>query len=206
MKTHSFGLSSALAAVAIIALSGGAARAAGEPVRVRGAIVSLDATKLVVHGADGKDVTVKMGDKTGVLAVVKASMDDIKPGVFIGTATKDAAESTLRSVEVVVFPEAMKGTGEGHYPWDLPGASKMTNATVTNGVKGVDGQTVTVSYKGGEKKIQIPADVPIVTLVPASAADLRPGVVVFVPGERQEDGSVEPRAVLFGKDGATPPM
>ncbi len=206
MKSHSLRLSSALAALAIVALSSGGANAAGEPVRVRGAIVSVDAAKLVVHGADGKDVTVKMGEKTGVLAVVKASMDDIKPGVFIGTATKDAADSSLQSVEVVVFPEAMKGTAEGHYPWDLPGANKMTNATVTNGVKGVDGQIVTVSYKGGEKKIQIPANVPVVTLVPASAADLHPGVMVFVPGERQADGSVEPRAVLFGKDGATPPM
>ncbi len=207
MKTQGLSLSSSwVAALALVALSGGAASAAGDPVRVRGTIASLDGTKLVVHGKDGKDIAVTLGEKTGVVAVVKASIEDIKPGVFIGTATKDAEDSTLRSVEVVVFPEAMKGTAEGHYPWDLPGASKMTNATVTNNVKGVDGQTVTVTYKGGEKKIQIPADVPIVTLVPASAADLHVGETVFVPGLRQEDGSVQAGVVLFGKDGVTPPM
>ena len=207
MKTHSLSLLPNLAAVvAAVTLTVGAANAAGDPARVRGSFVSLEGSKLVVHGQDGKDVTVTMADKFGVVAVVKASMEDIKPGVFIGTATKDGADSTLRSVEVVVFPESMKGMGEGHYPWDLPGANKMTNATVSNDVKGVDGQTVTVTYKGGEKKIQIPADVPIVTLVPASAADLHAGEAVFVPGMRQADGSVQAGVVLFGKDGVIPPM
>jgi hypothetical protein len=203
MKTHALSLLSAVALVAALSV---VPAHAGDPVRVRGDIASIEGPKLVVHGVDGKDVTVTMGEKTAVVAVVKASIDDIKPGVFIGTATKDASDSTLRSVEVVVFPEAMKGYGEGHYPWDLPGANKMTNATVTNDVKGVDGRTVTVAYKGGEKKITIPADVPIVTLVPATVADLHAGETVFVPGQRQPDGSVQAGAVAFGKDGVKPPM
>ncbi|MDE3175351.1 MAG: hypothetical protein KGM15_04480 [Pseudomonadota bacterium] len=202
MKLQSLSVLCALA----ITVSGGAANAAGDPVRVRGTIVSLEGSKLVVHGRDGKDVTVVLAEKAGVAAVVKASIADIKPGVFIGTATTDNADATLRSVEVVVFPAAMNGTGEGHYPWDLPGANKMTNATVTQDVKGVDGQTVTVAYKGGEKKIQIPANVPIVTLAPGSLADLHAGEAVFVPGLRQADGSVQASRVLYGKDGVTPPM
>jgi hypothetical protein len=83
----------------------------------------------------------------------------------------------------------------------------MTNATVSNAVKGVDGQSITVSYKGGEKKIEVPADVPVVTLVPgADKADIKPGTIVFVPAQKQEDGSLHGGAVLFGKDGLTPPM
>jgi len=209
MKAHSkIGRSRSplLLVAASITLSGLAAHAAAEPARVRGTLASLEGSKLVVHGKDGKDVTVALTDKFRVAAVVKASLADIKPGVFIGTATTDAADSKLKSVEVVVFPEAMRGVGEGHYPWDLPGANKMTNGTVSDEVKGVEGQAVTVTYKGGEKKIDIPANVPVVALVPATAADLHPGEAVFVPGMRQADGSVQAGAVLFGKDGAVPPM
>jgi hypothetical protein len=109
-------------------------------------------------------------------------------------------------VEVVVFPDNLRGTAEGHYPWDLGPSSMMTNATVANAVKGVDGQTVTVIYKGGEKKIDIPANVPVVAVVPASKEDIKPGAVVFVPSVRQSDGSLTSGAVLFGKDGVIPPM
>jgi hypothetical protein len=139
--------------------------------------------------------------------VVKASMADIKEGTFIGTATVTQPDSSLKSEEVVVFPDKMKGTGEGHYPWDLGSKSMMTNATVSNAVKGVDGQTITVTYKGGEKKIDVPANVPVVTLVPgADKADIKPGVIVFVPTQKQDDGTLKAGAILFGKDGLTPPM
>ncbi|MGD0720623.1 MAG: hypothetical protein ABR970_06175 [Roseiarcus sp.] len=205
---YGFGpLACALAAALVpVAMTSAPARADGEPARVRGTIVSLDGSRLVVHARDGADVGVILADKFGAIAVVKASMADIKPGVFIGAATATQPDSTLRSVEVVVFPDGMKGTAEGHYPWDLPGANMMTNATVSNAVKGVDGQTVTVTYKGGEKKIDIPANVPVVALVPATAADIHPGQAVFVPGVRGADGAVHAGAVLFGKDGVIPPM
>ena len=201
-----FKLAALSAFAAVLVFTAGTASAAGTPERVRGTIASLEGQKMVVHGKDGKDVTVMLDAKLGVAGVIKASLADIKPGVFIGTATTDGSGSELQSVEVVVFPPAMKGVGEGHYPWDLPGANKMTNATVATDVKGVDGQTVTVKYKGGEKKIKIPANVPIVTLVPGSAADLRVGESVFVPGLRQADGTVQASRVLYGKDGVTPPM
>jgi hypothetical protein len=100
----------------------------------------------------------------------------------------------------------MMTNATGHYPWDLGHSSMMTNATVANAVKGVDGQTVTVTYKGGEKKIDIPADVPVVAVVPAGKEDIKPGAIVFVPSLRQSDGTLTSGAVLFGKDGVIPPM
>jgi hypothetical protein len=192
---------------ALVLLAASSAYADTTPVRVRGTVVSLEGAKLVVHPKTGDDITVALNDNYGAVAVVKASMADIKEGTFIGTATVTQPDSSLKSVEVVVFPDKMRGTGEGHYPWDLDGKSMMTNATVSNAVKGVDGQTITVAYKGGEKKIDVPANVPVVTLVPGSdKADIKPGVIVFVPTQKQDDGSLHAVAVLFGKDGLTPPM
>jgi hypothetical protein len=206
--SHHYGRLALAFATALIpmALVSTSAFADGTPVRVRGSVASLDGSKLVVHAKDGKDVTVNLADNFAALAVVKSSMADIKEGTFIGTATVTQPDSTLRSLEVVVFPDKMRGTGEGHYPWDLGSSSMMTNATVANAVKGVEGQTVTVTYKGGEKKIDIPANVPVVALVPATKEEIKPGAVVFVPTQRQPDGSLNGGAVLFGKDGVIPPM
>ena len=206
--SHRYGrLALAFAAALIpMALVSASAFADGTPVRVRGSVVSLEGTKLVVHAKDGKDITVNLADNFAALAVVKSSMADIKEGTFIGTATVTQPDSTLRSLEVVVFPDKMRGTGEGHYPWDLGTNSMMTNATVANAVKGVEGQTITVTYKGGEKKIDVPANVPVVTIVPATKEEIKPGAIVFVPTMRQTDGALNGGAVLFGKDGVVPPM
>jgi hypothetical protein len=206
--SHHYGrLALAFAAALIpIALASASAFAQGAPVRVRGSVVSLEGTKLVVHAKDGKDITVNLNDNFAALAVVKSSMADIKEGTFIGTATVTQPDSSLRSLEVVVFPDKMRGTGEGHYPWDLGSNSMMTNATVSNAVKSVEGQTITVTYKGGEKKIDVPANVPVVTIVPASKEEIKPGAIVFVPTMRQPDDSLKGGAVLFGKDGVIPPM
>jgi hypothetical protein len=189
-----------------MALASALAYADGTPVRVRGSVVSLDGSKLVVHAKDGKDVTISLKDKYAALAVVKSSMADIKEGTFIGTATVAQPDGSLRALEVVVFPDSLRGFGEGHYPWDLGPSSMMTNATVANAVKSVEGQTVTANYKGGEKKIDIPANVPIVALVPSDKSDIMPGAVVFVPTEKQADGTLLSGAILFGKDGVVPPM
>jgi hypothetical protein len=195
-------------ALAVLVLAGMSAPAwaEGTVVRVRGTVVSIEDSKLVVHAKDGKDVTVTLKDKFAVLAVVKSSMADIKQDTFIGTATVAQPDGSLRSVEVVVFPDAMRGFAEGHYPWDLGASSMMTNATVATKVAAVDGETVTVTYKGGEKKITIPANVPVVALVPADKSDIKPGAHVFVPTDKQADGTLLSGAVLFGKDGVVPPM
>jgi hypothetical protein len=200
-------LASVFSALVIpVALACAPAFADGTPVRVRGSVVSLDGSKLVVHAKDGKDVAISLKDKFAALAVVKSSMADIKEGTFIGTATVAQPDGSLRALEVVVFPDSLRGFGEGHYPWDLGPSSMMTNATVAHAVKSVEGQTVTATYKGGEKKIDIPANVPIVGLVPADAGDITPGAIVFVPTEKQADGALVSGAVLFGKGGVIPPM
>jgi hypothetical protein len=188
-----------------LVLSAAPAWAEGTPVRVRGTVASLDGQKLVVHAKDGKDVTVSLKDKYAALAVVKSSREDIKEGTFIGTATVAQPDGSLKALEVVVFPESLRGFGEGHYPWDLGPSSMMTNATIANKVQGVSGDTVTVTYKGGEKKITIPTNVPIVAVVPAEGSDITPGANVFVPTEKQADGTLLSGAVLFGK-GVVPPM
>ena len=207
LSHHHGRLALAFAAALIpIALASASAFAQGSPVRVRGSVVSLEGNTLVVHAKDGKDITVNLNDNFAALAVVKSSMADIKEGTFIGTATVTQPDSSLRSLEVVVFPDKMRGTGEGHYPWDLGSSSMMTNATVSNAVKGVEGQTITVTYKGGEKKIDVPANVPVVTIVPATKEEIKPGAIVFVPTMRQADDSLKGGAVLFGKDGVVPPM
>jgi hypothetical protein len=193
-----------VALVAPFALGGATARA--DPVRVRGAVVSLDGAKLVVRSKDGKDVPISLKDNYAALAAVKSSMADIKPGTFIGTATVTQPDSSMRSVEVVVFAESLRGTAEGHYPWDLGSNSMMTNGSVGNAVQGVSGQTVTVTYKGGEKKIDIPANVPVVELEPGNKSEITPGAIVFVPADKQADGALVSGAVVYGKDGAIPPM
>jgi hypothetical protein len=109
-----------------------------------------------------------------VAGIAKASVEDIKAGDFVGIASLPTAAGGDGAVEVLVFPPAMKGTGEGSYPWDLKPKSSMTNATVTNAVKGVDGRTLDLSYSGGkEKKISIPDGIPIVTFGPATEAATR---------------------------------
>jgi hypothetical protein len=182
------------------------AYADGTPVRVRGTVVSVEGSKLVVHPKDGSDVTVSLADNFAALAVVKSSMTDIKEGTFVGTATVTQPDTTLRSLEIVIFADDLKGTGEGHYPWDLGSKSMMTNATVVNAVKGVDGQKITVTYKGGEKKIDVPANVPVVAVVKGNKSEIVKGGAVFVPTEKQPDGSLKAGAVLYGKDGVIPPM
>lgn len=191
--------------VVSVVLGPGPGWADGTPVRVRGTVVSLDGSKLIVHTKNGKDVAVSLKDKYGVLAVVKSSMDQIKQGTFIGTATEPQPDGSLRAIEVVVFPDALRGMAEGHYPWDLGPKSMMTNATIANKVQSVDGETVNVTYKGGEQKITIPENIPIVGLVPAEHGDVKSGDVVFVPTEKQPDGTLLSGAVLFGR-GVVPPM
>jgi hypothetical protein len=177
----------------LLATLGAASAANAEPIRVRGAVVSLEGQKLVVHARDGKDVAIMLGDKFNTVGVVKASLADIKPGVFIGTASAPQ-------------PEALRGAGEGHYPWDLQPKSMMTNATVSSAVKAVDGATLTLAYKGGEQKVTVGDNVPVVTFGPASAADLVPGAIVFVPGDKKADGEIASTTVVVGKNGVTPPM
>jgi hypothetical protein len=196
-------------AFALVALLGTASFPvqAAETVRVRGAIASLDGSTLTVKTREGPNAAIALKPGYRVAGVAKVSAEDIKPGDFVGIASLPTAAGGDGAIEVLVFPPAMKGTGEGSYPWDLKPKSSMTNATVTNAVKDVEGKTLTLSYSGGkEKKISIPDGVPIVTFAPATEADLKPGATVFVPAQKGDDGALATGFVAVGVNGVDPPM
>ena len=200
-------LCGASAAAAFLAIAVLSPAQAAENVRVRGTIVGLDGSTLTVKTREGPNAVLIMKPGWKMAGVAKASLEDIKPGDFVGIASLPTSAGGDGAVEVLVFPPAMKGTGEGSYPWDLKPKSTMTNATVTNAVKGVDGRTLDLSYSGGkEKKISIPDGVPIVTFGPATEADLKPGATVFVPAQRGDDGALAAGFVVVGTNGVDPPM
>jgi len=200
-------IGAALALVAFLGIAAMSHAQAAENVRVRGTIVSLDGSTLTVKTREGPDAALALKPGWKVTGVAKASVEDIKPGDFVGIASLPTAAGGDGAVEVLVFPPSMKGTGEGSYPWDLKPKSTMTNATVTNAVKDVDGRTVTLSYSGGqEKKISIPDGAPIVTFALATEADLKPGATVFVPAQRGDDGALVTGFVVVSANGVVPPM
>jgi hypothetical protein len=191
--------------LAFAALCLSPARAADE-VRVRGTIVSLDGGALTVKTREGPNSVVALKTGWKLTGLAAASADAIKPGDFVGIASLPKAAGGDGAVEVLIFPAALKGAGEGSYPWDLKPSSTMTNATVSNAVKDVDGRTLTLAYHGQEKKISIAEGTPIVTFAPATPADLKPGATVFVPAERGADGALASGFVVVGANGVVPPM
>jgi len=188
-------------------LAAATALAQENPVRVRGTIEKVDGSTLDVKTRDGSALTVKLTDNVTVRALVKAALADIHPDSYVGLTALPQADGTWRAVEVHIFPESMRGIGEGDRSWDLAPKSSMTNAAVAEAVKAVDGQTLTLKYKDGEKKVFVPADAPIVAFAPGEKSDLKPGAKVFIVGAtRQPDGTLQTAAINVGKDGVTPPM
>lgn len=176
------------------------------PTRVRGTVASLEGDTLHVTANGGGDTIITLGPKATVTAVVPSSMADIKPGSFIGTAAETQADGSLVAKEVHVFPEAMRGSGEGHYAFDLGPKSTMTNGTVGQEVTGSTSNTLTVKYKGGEKSIAVPSSVPVVTFEPGDRSELAPGAHVIVFAQTGADGKLTSQRVAVGKNGLTPPM
>src|SRR5262249_42060210 len=195
----------AVGAVSMMAASLGTA-AAQNAVRIRGTIERADTPVYVIKARDGAELKVTLADNPQIAGVVKASLSDIKQGSFVGVTAMPQADGSQRALEVHIFPESMRGTGEGHYPWDLQPQSTMTNANVEQAVTAVDGRTLTLKYKDGEKKIFVPADAPIVTYVPGDKSDLKAGAKVFIVANKQPDGTLQGRAWRVGRDGVTPPM
>jgi hypothetical protein len=196
-----------LIALAIVATSSIAALAQQtSPSRVRGTIESIDGETLMVKSRGGEDVKLTMTGDIRVVGIVKIALSDIKVGSFIGTTTVPGPDGGNNAVEVHVFPEDMRGTGEGSRPYDLKPNSTMTNATVAQTVAGNDGHTLTIKYKDGEKKVTVGPDTPVVTYVPAGRSDLTPGAKVIAFMKKLPDGSFETNRVSVGRDGLTPPM
>jgi len=184
-----------------------AASAQQQTVRVRGTIEAVDGQTMNVTTRDGTKLMIKIADNVTVVGLVTASMSDIKVGSYVGAAGMPQEDGSQRALEVLIFPEAMRGTAEGFLPWDLRPNSTMTNATVAEVVAKVDGYTMRLKYKDGEKTIVVPPDAPIVAYVPGDKSELKPGAKIFIAGAaKQPDGSLVAARVGVGRDSLTPPM
>ncbi len=189
-----------------LAMSFSAFAQSPKPTRIRGSIVAVSSDTLTVHRNSGDDVKIALKDSTPVGALRNIKLADIKPGSFIGTATTTGVDGKLTAREVLVFPEAARGTGEGHYAWDLGANSTMTNANVDSVVQANDGRNLKLSYKGGSNDVTVPENVPVVTLIPATHADLVAGKKVFVIALPTDGGNYAAQRVMVEKDGVAPPM
>ena len=176
------------------------------PTRIRGTIAALDGQTLSINTREGSKVDVLLNDPLTVSTVKKVDLADIKPGTYVGIATRTAANGELQALEVLVFPEAMRGASEGHYPWDLEPGSMMTNGTVTGAVQSTSGRELSMSFKGDTNKIIVPPSVPIVTFAPAERSDLKPGAPVMFGATKNTEGKLAASRVTVGKDGVAPPM
>ena len=182
------------------------AGAQDKPVRVRGTIERVEGDVYIVKTRGGGELKMTLAENAPVTAVVKASLAEVKQGSYVGIATMPQGDGSQKALEVLIFPESMRGAGEGHYSWDLQPSSMMTNGNVEQTVASIEGQVLTVKYKDGEKKIIVPADVPIVSFVAGAKDELKPGAAIFVGAAKQQpDGTVQAPRVGVGR-GIVPPM
>jgi hypothetical protein len=192
----------------IVSVLGTAASAQQPPtVRIRGSIESVDGANLMIKSREGTDMKVRLTDNVAVFGVAKTELSDIKEGSYIGVTAMPEPDGTQKAVAVHIFPENQRGASEGFRPWDQRAGSTMTNATVAQTVKGIDGQNILVKYKDGEKKVVVPPGTPIVTFVAGDKSELKPGAkVIIFSATKKDDGTLEANRVNVGRDGITPPM
>jgi len=191
-----------VSAFALVFSASIAAAQAPQMVRVRATIESVDGAILTAKSRDGAEMKIKLADNAPVNEVVKASLADIKPNSFVAVTGMPQPDGSQKAVAVVIFPEALRGLGEGHRPWDFEPNSTMTNATVDNEVASVNGQTLTVKYKDGEQKVEVAPTAAITTFAKKSAADLKPGQKIFIAAAKKlPDGTLEAPNVQFGDYG-----
>jgi len=196
------------AALTILAVGPALAQAppAGTPTRIRGTLEKLDGQTLTVQSREGPLLTIALAPNFTVAAVVKKRLSDIKPGDYVGAASIKGSDGELHAIEVLIFPEAMKGTAEGERPWDLVGDSLMTNATVSGIASVSGGRALNVAYKGGESEVMVPPAAPVVTFGPGDAKLLTRGAAVFLIAQKAPDGSLTASRVTAEKNGVKPPM
>ena len=185
-----------------------AASAQTTPTRIRGTVSAIDGNVITIATREGTTVKVTMADNWGVALVMPIALSEIKENTFVGIASIKGPDGKLQALEVLVFPEAMRGSGEGHYPWDLAPESMMTNATVSTVVASDGGQALTLKYKGdGTQTIYVKPGVPVVTFGPAPAkSDVKVGSKIFMGAQKAADGSYTAARIVIGKDGMQPPM
>src|SRR5438876_6263670 len=196
------------ASFAFVTLLGAATWAQQPPtVRIRGTIEAVDGPVLSIKSREGTDMKVRVTDNVAVFGVAKTEPSEIKEGSYIGVTAMPEPDGTQKAIAVHIFPENQRGAAEGFRPWDLRANSTMTNATVAETVAGVNGQSILVKYKDGEKKVVVPPETPIVTFVPGDKSELKVGAKIIIFGAaKKEDGTLEAARVNVGRDGITPPM
>jgi hypothetical protein len=162
---------------------------AQETVRIRGTVERIEGPVYVVKNRDGAELKLTLTDNPLFVAIVPAKM----------------ADGSQKAIEVHIFPESMRGTGEGHYDWDLLPKSKMTNANVEQAVNSVDGQMLSVKYKDGEKKLLVTPETIVVTYEIGKKEEVQPGTRIFVAAaKKQPDGTVQAPRITYGRNGQAP--
>lgn len=194
-----------LAAASLMSIGIALPASAQETVRVRGTIERIDGPVYVVKNRDGAELKLTVTDNPLFVAIVPAKMADIKQGMFVGSAGMMQADGVQKAIEVHIFPESMRGTGEGHYDWDLMPKSKMTNANVEQAVSSVDGQVLSVKYKDGEKKLLVTPETIVVTYEIGKKEEVQPGTKIFVAAaKKQPDGTLQAPRITYGRNGQAP--
>ena len=199
-----------IAITALIALAVGPALAqtppAGTPTRIRGTVDNLDGQNLMVKSRDGQTLTIELAANVAVITLVKKSIADIKAGDYVASTGVKGTDGKIHAIEVRIFPEAARGTGEGQYPWDLMPDSIMTNATVGKVDQAPQGPVLHVTFKGTESEYTVGPEVPVLANGPGDVSLLKPGVAVFVIALKHEDGKLTSARLYAEKDGIKPPM
>jgi len=195
-----------LATIVLLLAAAPTVSAQDAPVRVRGTIERVEGDIYIVKARSGVEVKVKLPDNVMVVALTKATLADIKQGSYVGVSGMPQPDGSQKALEVHIFPEAMRGAGEGHRPWDLQPSSTMTNGAVEQTSASADGQVLMLKYKDGEKKIIVSPSTPIVIYVPGDKGELKPGTPIFISAEtKQPDGTLTTPRVNVGR-GVAPPM
>jgi len=195
-----------LATIVLLLAAAPTVNAQDAPVRVRGTIERLEGDIYVIKARSGGELKVKLPDNVMVVALTKATLADIKQGSYVGVSGMPQPDGSQKALEVHIFPEAMRGAGEGHRPWDLQPSSTMTNGAVEQTSASADGQVLMLKYKDGEKKIIVSPSTPIVIYVSGDKGELKPGTPIFISAAtKQPDGTLTTPRVNVGR-GVAPPM
>lgn len=194
-----------LAASSFVFISLALPATAQDTVRVRGTIERIDGPVFVVKTRDGSEVKLTVTDDPLFVVIVPGKMSDIKAGMYVGSAGTMQEDGTQKAIEVHIFPESMRGTGDGHYDWDLLPKSKMTNGNVEQAVTGIDGPVLSVKYKDGEKKLVVTPQTVVVTYEKGKREDIQPGTKIFVSAaKKQPDGTLQTPRITYGRNGQGP--
>jgi hypothetical protein len=196
-----------LSAAFVVAATAALAQAPADTVRVRGTVQSVDGSTLTVKSRDGADLKIKLADNPVIRTVTAKTVADVKQGLFVGITAMPQPDGTQKAVEIHIFPEAARGTGEGHRPWDLMPGSTMTNANVDSEVAISDGKKLVLKYKDGDKTFIVPDNIKVVMFAPGTAADVKPGAKIFiVAAKKLPDGTLEAPGATVSSGGVDPPM